>query len=432
MNRSLSKYAVIFLLTVLVNNIVVSQEVYNNCNNALEICPNVSFPISNIDANVTFCPNCEDDFATCFTPNNSIWLSFTTNEFGGDVNINFSNVVIETAVGQDNDINATIFEAIVPCNSTSYTQVGSCVNNATGNFGMNAIGLNPNTVYYIVLSGDQNGVGVTDPAEFTADVVIFGSGIDRPVSSIGIGTPGSVCENAPVAIYATRFNCPDGGLFNWYINGNLAAVTTDSVFYTSNLADGDQVTVESTCYSICEEVVVQTSTPISVITVNVDAGEDIVIQEGQSVLLDGQTAATNYFWFPEFALSDTSILNPVANPNVTTTYGLSVTENGCTAIDYVTVTVETDLFFPNTFSPNNDGNNDKWIILGIHAYPDCLLTIYDRWGQQVFQATGYSPDKAWDGTGKNGGRLNEGVYFYEMQLRDSAKSIKKGSITLIR
>ena len=45
-----------------------SQVSYDNCGQALEICPNVSFSINNIAATKTFCANCDDNFSFCFTP----------------------------------------------------------------------------------------------------------------------------------------------------------------------------------------------------------------------------------------------------------------------------------------------------------------------------------------------------------------------------
>src|SRR4051812_40737832 len=67
---------VIFLLMLLFggNTLLFAQPVYNNCFNALEICPNTTFSINNIGANKTVCPDCEDDFAFCFTANNTIWF----------------------------------------------------------------------------------------------------------------------------------------------------------------------------------------------------------------------------------------------------------------------------------------------------------------------------------------------------------------------
>ena len=55
-----------------------AQAVYNGCVNALEICPNTLFNVNNIDANVTFCGGCEDDFNFCFYYNNLILKLFMT------------------------------------------------------------------------------------------------------------------------------------------------------------------------------------------------------------------------------------------------------------------------------------------------------------------------------------------------------------------
>ena len=72
------------------------------------------------------------------------------------------------------------------------------------------------------------------------------------------------------------------------------------------------------------------------------------------------------------------------------------------------IITESKLSFPNAFSPNGDGKNDKFIakecqnISELHAY------IFNRWGQKLFDWTN-SAD-GWDGT-YNGKPVNEGVYF---------------------
>jgi gliding motility-associated-like protein len=131
-------------------------------------------------------------------------------------------------------------------------------------------------------------------------------------------------------------------------------------------------------------------------------------------------------------VSNPSILNPFVTPNETTTYTLTAIENGCTLSDQVTIFIQESLLFPTTFSPNNDGANDKWEIGAIDLYPDCFVRIFNRWGQEIYQSTGYSKEKAWDGTNSNGSPLAEGVYFYVVDLRDEEKQQFKGSITLIR
>ena len=72
------------------------------------------------------------------------------------------------------------------------------------------------------------------------------------------------------------------------------------------------------------------------------------------------------------------------------------------------VVSESKLSFPNAFSPNGDGKNDKFIakecqnIVEFHAY------IFNRWGQKLYEWT--DPAEGWDGTYK-GKDVKEGVYF---------------------
>lgn len=422
---------IFFLITV----IGFSQETYNNCDSAFDLCPNTTASVNNIEANRTLCGGCEDDFTFCFAPQNSIWLKFTTNETGGDIQISFTNPVFQLLAGQGTSYNAALIEANIPCNSTSYTMIGNCISGANGFQAINATGLAPSTTYYIVLSGDQTGMGVTLPAEFSIDVTASGPAITRPIPHMTVAMPSVLCADQIYDVNAARGDCQDGGAFRWYVNGILTAVTlTDSVFSTSILQNGDIVHVESDCFTSCPVTLSETFPPATVINVLADAGDDVVLAEGEVVQLQGVIGANStVFWTPSYALSNQYIRFPVANPSVTTTYTMTVTDtiSGCTAIDYVTVTVDRGLFIPNTFSPNNDGENDTWVILGIEAFPDCFVNIFNRWGQLVFQATSYNKEKAWDGTGKTG-VVNEGVYFYEIQLRDPDKQIMKGSITLIR
>lgn len=423
---------VIFLLINVFAFLSVAQTAYNDCGQALEICPGNTFTLNNIDANKTFCPGCEDDFTFCFGSNNTIWLTFTTNATGGDISLNFSNLNFENNPGQDNALQATILSASVPCNSASYTAVGNCVSNGIAPFSLNAIGLPANTVYYVVISGDLSGAGITSAAECTFDITVSGSGVDRPTPSVSASASSfSICQNDIFTASATLTNCPDNSSYRWYINGVFVAQTISPVFQHSDLQDGDIVSVETECYLLCSETVSSTLAPIDVYSFAIDAGTDLFINPGETVQLNGSTSAPVFTWTPSYNISDNSSLTPYVHPTVTTTYTLSATENGCSLEDYVTVFIDEKLVIPTTFSPNDDGTNDTWEITGVDQYPNCFVQIFDRWGQEVFQSTGYSKTKAWDGTGKTG-KLSEGVYYYIVQLRDNDKQEFKGSITLIR
>jgi gliding motility-associated-like protein len=412
---------------------LLAQEPYNNCVNALEICPNQSYTINNIGANITFCPGCEDDFNYCFTPQNSIWLLFTTNATGGAVQVDFSNLVFEISAGQDTELQATIIEAIAPCDATTYTQIGNCLSNESGNFSLNAAGLNPNSTYYIVIDGDNNGLGITSPAECTFDVSISGLGVDRPQSTISIDpTTTTVCLQETVTFTASVTDCPDPGNYEWFINGTLVATTPTANFQTSALTQGDVVTVQTSCYILCPEIASDVTTPITVISFPVDAGPDQTINPGESAILGGVTTASVFQWTPTFNVSNPTNLNPIVVPTETTTYTLTATQNGCTLSDQATITVSSTIDIPNSFSPNDDGVNDTWVIEGAELYPDAAMKIYSRWGQPVFETIGYTKLKAWNGTDNRGKELAEGVYYYVFELRDSGEQVFKGSLTLIR
>lgn len=423
---------VIFLLTLFLSlNFAFGQEVYNDCSSALEICPNSVYSVNNIGANVTFCTGCEDDFNFCFPTDNTIWLSFTTNAVGGAVQVDFSNLVFEVNPGQAVELQATIIETAVPCNSGSYVQIGNCVSNATNNFSLNAAGLAPNTSYMIVVDGQNGGVGITDPAECAFDISISGAGVDRTASTIGISqNETNICENDVVTFAANVANCPDTGQYNWYINGTLVAVTDTNEFQTSALADGDVVTVETSCYALCPEIVSADAAPMSVYSFNVDAGEDRTANRGEAVSLNGITTAPAYYWEPSYLFSDPNSLTTIVIPDETITVSLTATENGCTKTDYLTITITSELDIPNTFSPNGDNINETWVIEGIELYPNNAVKIYDRWGQEVFQTTGYSQAKTWNGDIRNR-QATEGVYFYIIDLGDGGEVIN-GTLTLIR
>jgi len=426
------KSAVIFLLISFVGYFSLAQQAYNSCNSVLEICSEITYSVNNINANITFCPSCEDDFNFCFAPNNSIWIKFTTNEIGGDVTLDLFNMDFEIAPGQSVEMQATMIQANIPCNSDSYIQIGNCEPIITTNFALLANGLLPSTEYYVVISGSNQGVGITSAAECAMDIFLSGPGVNRSAPGLSLGSNSPICEGNAVSVSAYFNYCPDTTEFKWYVNGNLTAITNVNFFQSSELQDGDVVSVETSCYSLCPIILNQAADPIVITSGSVDAGQDTTILEGGFAQLNGQTTASIFYWSPTFSVTDPAILNPIATPDFTTVYTLHGEENGCVFTDYVTVNVDNSLFFPNTFSPNEDESNDTWEILGIEKYPNSQLAIYNRWGQVVHQASGYNKQKAWDGTTLKGGKLNEGVYFYEMKLFDEQKRIFKGSITLIR
>src|SRR5690606_13590131 len=76
------------------------------------------------------------------------------------------------------------------------------------------------------------------------------------------------------------------------------------------------------------------------------------------------------------------------------------------AEDSELVNLELDEFkIPNVFTPNNDGENDFFEILGINRFDRVEIIVYNRWGNEVFRSGNYRNN--WSGQ-----NLNEGTYYY--------------------
>src|SRR5690606_28846362 len=77
-----------------------------------------------------------------------------------------------------------------------------------------------------------------------------------------------------------------------------------------------------------------------------------------------------------------------------------------------TVTIDiSGLFLPNAISPNGDGDNDTFEIVGIENYDKKVVIIYNRWGNEVYKNTNYNNE--FSGRG-----LNDGTYYYIIELTD--------------
>ena len=72
-----------------------------------------------------------------------------------------------------------------------------------------------------------------------------------------------------------------------------------------------------------------------------------------------------------------------------------------------------NLLIPTAFTPNSDGINDTWLILGTQANDEITIEIYNRWGELVFASEKY--DNQWNGTSNNGKELPIGVYAYKIK-----------------
>lgn len=105
---------------------------------------------------------------------------------------------------------------------------------------------------------------------------------------------------------------------------------------------------------------------------------------------------------------------------------------GCDSTVELSLVPDMPILEPDEFfTPNGDGENDVWCIKNIEYYPDAMIRIYDRYGKNVYEATEYSLDNAWNGRDKSGHDLPSTDYWYVIDVQTSDRVVY-GHVTLLR
>ncbi len=243
----------------------------------------------------------------------------------------------------------------------------------------------------------------------------------------------TVCSSQPVQMKATGAD-----VWNW----------TDAQATLTSTTIGDPVAtlVETTTYVVegSDSHSCFTSTATARITVlavpRVDAGSDIDVlaAEPMQIFASGSSDIVKWSWSPADYLSCTDCEQPITSPKKPLSYIVTVTgEDGCKASDTVNVHIiceEVKVRIPEAFSPNGDGNNDRFMVMGIGEVDH--MVIYDRWGAKMFERSNFYPADAsgqWDGT-LNGKPQPAAayIYFVEMTCPAGGKFYRRGTVVLVR
>jgi len=91
------------------------------------------------------------------------------------------------------------------------------------------------------------------------------------------------------------------------------------------------------------------------------------------------------------------------------------------------------IFYPNAFTPDNDGLNDKYYPLLLDVVrEEHEFQVFNRWGEMIFRST--DPNEGWDGTA-GGQQVPQGVYVWRLEglpMYSADKMELFGTVTLIR
>ena len=315
---------------------------------------------------------------------------------------------------------------------------GSLAPGSTNSATYTSSGLNDNDVIRCLLTSNASCLTTTSAYSNSFSMSVNKSLVSTVTLS---STPSPICAGDKVDFTATPTNEGTAPDYVWQVNGNPAPGAANSPAYSSSvLVDGDVVSVGLSDAVGC---VISSSDQASV-TVNplptVADGQLIVLSKGESVTLELVTTGTiaSYLWSPVTGLSDATIATPVATPPGTTTYTLLVTTPaGCRASGSVLVKVFSDLRIPSAFTPNGDGHNDVFFVIGGPKGSQIKdFVVFDRWGQRVFQVQGVLPDDrnfGWNGR-VNGNDAPAGAYVYQIRMgfADGTQQVYKGTVLLVR
>lgn len=158
-------------------------------------------------------------------------------------------------------------------------------------------------------------------------------------------------------------------------------------------------------------------------------GDTILLYSGSSINLHAGGGFMEYTWSTN---SHDSIISVASQGN----YWAQVKDfNCCVNSDSVYVKVF-EYFIPNAFTPNGDGLNDVFRVVGLYKNIDFKMYLYNRWGQLLFESDDI--DKGWDGTSK-GLYCEPGSYvwilnvsFLGQDIITQGDIVLKGTVTLVR
>lgn len=279
---------------------------------------------------------------------------------------------------------------------------------------------NLNTGAYDVTVTDNNGCT-------TSGGYIVGMSPAITITPIVQNTACKQVDNGSVMLNVTGGN----GSYSYIWNNGQASDNINQLAsgnYSVTITDNRNCSV-SASYSITHSY-----------DLTIDASAASIINLGEPVQLTSIASADHnntYSWTPvSGSIACSTCTNTEAAPTSTTLYTVTVIDtNGCRASDTVTVNVNsiTDIFIPNAFSPNNDGNNDVFQLFGdVSAIEYLDIKVFDRWGEMVFESNNHN--FTWDGTFK-GEKVAPGAYIYVAKIafiNGYVRNDMKGTLTVLK
>lgn len=254
----------------------------------------------------------------------------------------------------------------------------------------------------------------------------------EPVPQFDVDSEAVVCLNLP-PIILTTYNANDLYDYEWTDESGTIISTTPTAevdkagIYT--VIANYTTTSGNNCYSDPRTITVRESIIADLgfddVTITDDSDNNTV-----SINNENNNLGIGEYEFSlddEFGLyQDESYFEMVA-PGIHTIFARDKNNCGITSLEISVVG------FPKFFTPNNDGVNDTWKVLGANQdfYPSSLIYIYDRFGKILAKVDLTS--EGWNGF-YNGKLLSSDDYWFGVLLvdKDGNSRERRGHFSMIR
>lgn len=260
-------------------------------------------------------------------------------------------------------------------------------------------------------------------SEYSFEVIDYGT-YAIPVVFSDINT----CLNAPVEPISVKPG--QNATLRWYnMEGSLMDTTPVYTTETTGKYQWLVTQVFDTCETIPDTFTVAVNELPSINVLNTNER----LCNGDTVQLKAE-GGIKYNWEPGnwIKQNDTFALAWVRKPTNYVVTGYN--EYNCAGKDSIlmdNLDQCCQFFYPDAFSPNGDGLNDKWLPVTPANTDFYHLAIYNRWGQRIFEST--DPNLKWDGSFK-GRPCDIGTYNFFIQAKCvmGRQEAAQGTILLVR
>lgn len=243
----------------------------------------------------------------------------------------------------------------------------------------------------------------------------FNVDVTEPVNiGLDLGPDTLICA-APG--WSLTLSAPPGYAYEWNTGDTENTITI-------NAAGNYSVTVTTECETFSDAINI-TDDPYFGLTIDLGVDMELCPPAGiSSIVLDANVELPNYTWNTGETIQSITV-------NQAGIYSVTSTMLCNTVSDNITIGLCNDIHVPNAFSPNGDGINDLFEILIVDPSRILSFTIYNRWGELVFD--GGAGAYQWNGK-YNNNEAEMGSYAYVIVYTDAngANAILQGDVTLVR